>query len=163
MTTAPRRAMLLSSRTLPFAMTSRTARLALTGFVALALPGLAAANCYSIYDAKNRLAFQSTVAPVDLSVRIGDAMRSRYPGGYLVMIPDDSDCRDFRTGGTVAPRFDAGSSIGQTQNSNEMLQASPLLRGGSTGMMVESASGREVQTGEIVRSGNVLNVRRARP
>ena len=64
--------------------------------VLLVLPSLASANCYSIYDAKNRLAFQSTIAPVDLSTRISDGMRARFPGGHLIMVPDDSDCRECR-------------------------------------------------------------------
>ena len=80
--------------------------------VLLVLPSLASANCYSIYDAKNRLAFQSTIAPVDLSTRISDGMRARFPGGHLVMVPDDSDCREYRTGPTLSPRFEAGNAAG---------------------------------------------------
>ena len=52
----------------------------------LALPTLAGANCYSVYDAQNRLAFQSTVAPIDLSARISDGMRSRFPGGFFIKV-----------------------------------------------------------------------------
>lgn len=142
---------------------SRLAARLCLGLAAIALPALAAANCYSVYDAKNRLAFQSTVAPVDLSMRIADAMRARFPGGYLIMVPDDSDCRDFRTGGTVAPRFDAGLSGTQTATpANELLLASPLLRGSSTaGNYLDSPSmSREVQSRETFRTGNVLNVKR---
>ncbi len=120
--------------------------------VVLVLPSLANANCYSIYDAKNRLAFQSTIAPVDLSTRISEAMRARFPGGYLVMIPDDSDCREYRTGPTLSPRFDAGGAKGAEAAPEQMLEASPLLRG--------SRGGADIQTREAVRSGNALNVRR---
>jgi hypothetical protein len=119
----------------------------------LALPGLASANCYSIYDAQNRLAFQSRVAPVDLSTRIGQAMRARFPGGHLVMIPDDSDCREYRTGPTTSPRFDAGGAKGAEPAPDQTLQASPLLRG--TG-----SSGNDMPTREAVRSGNALNLKR---
>jgi hypothetical protein len=119
----------------------------------LALPGLASANCYSIYDAQNRLAFQSTIAPVDLSTRISDGMRARFPGGHLTMIPDDSDCREYRTGPTLSPRFDAGGAKGAEAAPEQMLQASPLLRGAGS-------AGPDVPTREAVRTGNVLNVKR---
>ena len=118
--------------------------------VLLVLPSLASANCYSIYDAKNRLAFQSTIAPVDLSTRISEAMRARFPGGHLIMVPDDSDCREYRTGPTLSPRFDASGTKGAEPSPEQMLQA-PLLRGsGSAG----------ADTREAVRSGNALNVKR---
>jgi hypothetical protein len=118
--------------------------------VLLVLPSLASANCYSIYDAKNRLAFQSTIAPVDLSARISESMRARFPGGHLIMIPDDSDCREYRTGPTLSPRFDAGGSRGAEARPEQVLQA-PLLRGGASA---------DTQTREAVRTGNNLNIRR---
>ena len=118
----------------------------------LVLPSLASANCYSIYDAKNQLAFQSTIAPVDLSTRISDAMRARFPGGHLIMVPDDSDCREYRTGPTLTPRFEAGGARGAEQPPERMLEASPLLRGTGTNA--------DLTTREAARSGNVLNVKR---
>ncbi len=132
----------------------RTTRpIALLSLAALfALPGFAAANCYSVYDPQNRLAFQSTVAPVDLSTRISEGMRGRFPGGHLVMIPDDSDCREYRTGPTLSPRFDAGGTKGAETRPEQMLQASPLLRG--------TGGGNDVPTREAVRTGNNLNIKR---
>ncbi len=131
----------------------RTTRLtALASLAVLALPSLASANCYAIYDAKNRLAFQSTIAPVDLSTRISEQMRNRFPGGHLTMIPDDSDCREYRTGPTLSPRFDAGGARGAEPAADQVLQA-PLLRGASPGVGDTAAR-------EAVRSGNVLNVKR---
>ena len=132
----------------------RTTRpIALLPLVAvLALPGVASANCYSVYDGQNRLAFQSTIAPVDLSARISDGVRARFPGGHLVMVPDDSDCREFRTGPTLSPRFDAGGSVGAQTSPEQMLQASPLLRG--TG-----GSASDLSTREAVRTGNTLNLK----
>jgi len=118
----------------------------------LVLPSLASANCYSIYDAQNRLAFQSTIAPVDLSTRISDGMRARFPGGHLIMVPDDSDCREYRTGPTLTPRFEAGGARGAEQPPERMLEASPLLRGTGTSA--------DLTTREAARSGNVLNVKR---
>jgi len=120
--------------------------------VGLVLPSVASANCYSIYDAKNRLAFQSTIAPVDLSTRISDGMRGRFPGGHLVMIPDDSDCREFRTGPTLSPRFEAGGAAGTEQPPERTIEASPLLRG--------TGASPDLTSREAVRSGNALNVKR---
>lgn len=71
-----------------------TARLTLA--LLLSTPALAHAYCYSIYDANNHLSFQSTVAPIDLSQRISDAMAQRYPGRHLVILPDTTDCREVR-------------------------------------------------------------------
>jgi hypothetical protein len=115
------------------------------------LPGLASANCYSIYDAQNRLAFQSTVAPVDLSTRISEAMRARFPGGFLIMIPDEADCREFRTGLTTSPRFDAASPPGAGPKPEQVLEASPLLSG---------TGGSAPTTREPARSGTPTNVKR---
>ena len=71
-----------------------TARL--TFALLLATPALAQANCYSIYDSENHLSFQSTVAPIDLSLRISEAMAQRFPGRHLVISPDITDCREVR-------------------------------------------------------------------
>ena len=119
----------------------------------LALPSLAtAANCYSIYDAKNQLAFQSTVPPVDLSTRISQSMRERFPGGFLVMVPDDGDCREYRTGSVVSPRFDSGKAV---EASGEVMQA-PLLRGAGPANII----GDGAATGASTSSGNNLRLRR---
>jgi hypothetical protein len=137
----------------PGRLIMRTTRLtALISLTVLALPSLASANCYAIYDTKNRLAFQSTISPVDLSTRISDQMRTRFPGGHLTMIPDDSDCREYRTGPTLSPRFDAGGARGAEPAADQMLEA-PLLRGANGG--AGDSGGREA-----VRSGNILNVKR---
>ena len=118
--------------------------------IPLALPSIAsAANCYSVYDAKNQLAFQSTVPPIDLSTRISQSMRERFPGGYLIIVPDDADCREYRTGPVLSPRFDTGKAVEPT---NEVMQA-PLLRG--AGAPVGSEAAREAN-----RSGNNLTIRR---
>ncbi len=140
----------------------RTTRLSLLlPFAALlALPALASANCYSIYDAQNRLTFQSTVAPVDLSARISDAMRARFPGSFLVMLPDDSDCVELRSGPTISPRFGSGTGAGQGSDRDKTFEA-PLLRGARA--PIDSAAMNNAAR-ETVRTGNALNVRRgARP
>ena len=121
--------------------------------VLLVLPSLASANCYSIYDAKNQLAFQSTIAPVDLSTRISEAMRARFPGGHLVMVPDDGDCREYRTGPTLSPRFDAGKA--QQAPSSRLNARSRRRRS-----CAAQARGRRPDDREAARSGNVLNVKR---
>ena len=107
----------------------RTTQALLPLAILIALPSVAgAANCYSIYDTKNRLAFQSTVPPIDLSGRISQGMRESYPGGFLIMVPDDGDCSEYRTGPTLSPRFDTGKAPAAR---DEVFQA-PLLRGAAT-------------------------------
>jgi hypothetical protein len=107
----------------------------------LALPSLAnAANCYSVYDTQNRLAFQSTVSPVDLSERISQAMRERFPGGYLIIVPDDADCREIRTGPVTSPRF----GTGKVESSRDTMIEAPLLRGAPTAGSAEQSSGNNL-------------------
>ncbi len=117
----------------------RTTQAFLPLALALALPGVAgAANCYSVYDAKNQLAFQSTVSPIDLSGRISQTMRASYPGGYLIIVPDDTDCREYRTGPTVSPRFENGKA---TDGSREQVLEAPLLRGAATAGSSDGSTG----------------------
>ena len=115
--------------------------------VLLSLPSVAgAANCYSIYDAKNQLAFQSTVAPVDLSARISQSMRERFPGAHLVIGPDDEDCREYRTGPVLSPRFDSG----KVEAPREQTIEAPLLRGAAPPVGSEAAT---------TKSGTNLKIR----
>jgi hypothetical protein len=136
--------MLAPSTTRRITMPTTRLQLLVPVAVVLALPSVAqAANCYSIYDAKNQLAFQSTVAPIDLSTRISQTMRERFPGGFLIIVPDDGDCREYRTGPITSPRFDPGKA---PETRAETFEA-PLLR--------DSAPSRD-----SIRSGNNLNVRK---
>ncbi len=121
----------------------------LAAVAVLAAPALARASCYSIYDTQNRMVLQSTVAPIDLSKHISTAMHTRFPGYFFVMVPDDSDCHEVRTGITVSPRFDS-SKPGATSAPNELLEASPLMRAATP---AGSAIGART-------SGTTLNVRR---
>ena len=135
----------------------RTFRLSilLPAVALITLPTLAAAaNCYSVYDGQNRLTFQSTVAPVDLSARISDAMRARFPGHFLVILPDDADCVEYRSGPTVSPRFDPNAA------DRDRTFEAPLLRGAKAPIdsLETSSTARE-----SVRTGNALNVRRKAP
>lgn len=132
-----------------------------------AVPAVAQANCFSVYDGQNRLTYQSVVAPIDLSRRISDAMAARFPNSYLVMVPDESTCREVRAGGGVTQsRF--GSIGGGTPNADKAL-ASPLLRNTRTGLSsINEPSGvapgaNELPVREAVRGGNRLNIKREAP
>ena len=133
----------------------RTPRLSILAplVVLAALPIGAAANCYSVYDGQNRLVFQSTVSPIDLSGRISETMRQRFPGTFLVMLPDDSECREMRTG-QVVTRF-TPSVPGAVRSPDEVLTASPLAGGTGTAGPINS-DGSSMAT----RSGNNLNIKR---
>lgn len=119
----------------------------------VALPTASAANCYSVYDAQNRLVFQSTVTPIDLSGRISETMRQRFPGTFLIMLPDDADCRELRAGAVVT-RF-APSTPAAARPPNEILTASPLAGGTGSG-----DDGSSIMSREAARSGNAGNVKR---
>ncbi|MBE7940330.1 MULTISPECIES: hypothetical protein [Ramlibacter] len=49
---------------------------------ALAVPSAQA--CYTVYDAANRVVYQSMAAPVDMSQPLHDTVPRRFPGGFLV-------------------------------------------------------------------------------
>jgi len=133
---------------------------------AAAVPAVSQANCFSVYDGQNRLTYQSVVAPIDLSRRISDAMAARFPNSYLVMVPDESTCREVRAGGGVTQsRF---GSIGGTPDAEKAL-ASPLLRNTRTGLSsINEPTGvapgaNELPAREAVRSGTRLNIKREAP
>jgi hypothetical protein len=134
----------------------------LTLVAAALIPAAAEANCYTVYDAQNRLSYQSNVTPIDLSIHISDAMRTRFPSGYLVMIPDESACREFRSGSTVRPRFDNLGMTNSTPN-EQLMQASPLLRNTRSteyGAAVSGAAANDVARREAVRTGTSLGIKR---
>jgi hypothetical protein len=111
-----------------------TARLSLA--LLLATPALAHANCYSVYNSQNHLSFQSTVAPVDLSRRISEAMAQRFPGGHLIITPDTSDCREVRFSREPAPpRVAPGQPAPMLTN---VRPAGAANRSGAEGEAVES-------------------------
>ena len=133
----------------------------------LAAPLLAEASCFSVYNGQNVLVYQSTITPVDLSLPIADATRDRFPGNYLVMIPDESRCNEFRTGATVRPRFDGlGITGGSTIPNNQKLEASPLLRNSpapissSVGASPTRASETDPLLNGSARSGPSSNLKR---
>ncbi len=67
----------------------------LMSFVAAAAVAAAAPahaiECFSMYDARNALVYQTPTAPIDLSRSIEDQMARRFPARYLV-IADASPC-----------------------------------------------------------------------
>jgi hypothetical protein len=68
-----------------------------------------AAECFSMFDAKNVLVFQSTSAPIDLSRSISDEMTTRFPARYLV-IADTGVCVEVeRPIGTIAVGASSGT------------------------------------------------------
>jgi len=73
------------------------------------------------------------------------------------MIPDDSDCRELRTG-VIVTRF-LTTVPGAASPPEETLQA-PLLRDGRNALTSDSNA---TATREAVRSGNALNIKRERP
>jgi hypothetical protein len=68
-----------------------------------------AAECFSMFDTKNVLVFQSTRAPIDLSRSISDEMAAHFPARYLV-IADTGVCVEVeRPIGTIAVGVSTGA------------------------------------------------------
>lgn len=86
-----------------------------SGALALAavscLPAVAQAHCYSVYNGKDDLVFQSTQSPVDLRQPIAEAVKKRFSAdSRMVFTPTTDDCPVVDK--TVAPVAvpDAGAS-----------------------------------------------------
>lgn len=83
-------------------MTDLARPILMTMLCATASPAFAI-ECFSIYDAKNVLVYQSSTTPIDLSRSISDQMARRFPARYLV-ISDLGSCPEtgVATAGTPA-------------------------------------------------------------
>ena len=57
------------------------------------IPVAAQAHCYSIYNGKDELIFQSTQSPVDLRQPLADAVKKRFAiDSRMVFTPNTDDC-----------------------------------------------------------------------
>jgi hypothetical protein len=56
------------------------------------LPAPAAAMCYTVYDAQNRIIYRAPYTPVDLSQSVTSAMKAKFAGAQLVISDDDTRC-----------------------------------------------------------------------
>ncbi|QNP49257.1 hypothetical protein [Diaphorobacter aerolatus] len=66
---------------------------ALLAAAASATPAAAFAHCYSVYDKKDVLIFQSTQSPVDLRQPISEAIKQRFStDARMVFTPNSDDC-----------------------------------------------------------------------
>lgn len=95
----------------------RFASLALIAF-ATTLPSLASASCFSIYSGQDKLVYQSTVNPVDLSLPLSQALRPRFPNSLMVMDPDDSSCTEVGPG--------SSSARGEVRDASRSMSTGPL-------------------------------------
>jgi hypothetical protein len=58
----------------------------------LALAGANAMACYTVYDASNRVVFQSTEAPVDMSQPLHSALARRFSAGASMVFNQGASC-----------------------------------------------------------------------
>lgn len=63
---------------------------ALTAVMAWA--GTASAACFTVFDAADRVVYQSTTPPVDISLPISQALAAVYPRRHHLVMADDSYC-----------------------------------------------------------------------
>jgi hypothetical protein len=64
-------------------------KIVLTSLLGLAC-AQAFAGCYTVYDANNRIMYQSDKAPVDMSRPLHETVPARFPGGSMVFDTDGS-------------------------------------------------------------------------
>lgn len=69
----------------------------------LASAGTASAACFTVFDAADRVVYQSTSPPVDISLPISQAVAAVYPRNYHLLMADDAYCPGIDEEPTVYP------------------------------------------------------------
>jgi hypothetical protein len=59
-------------------------KLKLALFCGLALAGVNAMACYTVYDRNDRVIYQGTETPVDMSLQLHETLGQRFPGAHMV-------------------------------------------------------------------------------
>jgi hypothetical protein len=75
----------------------------------LGAASLDAAACYTVYDRSERVVYQSSVPPVDMSRPIHETLPLRYPGGHLIF-DTSADCQAIGPVATRRGGRDTGTS-----------------------------------------------------
>ncbi len=85
-------------------MRTRRPLAALLATLAVLASGPAAAHCFMVYDPQQRLVYQSTEAPFDLSVPLSQGLAANFPRHHMVMTQSSIDCAqvDTRAKATLA-------------------------------------------------------------
>jgi hypothetical protein len=60
---------------------------------ALAAASHGAFACYTVFDARGRIAYQGQQAPVDMSQSLSEALAKRFSRGATVVFDQDAPCR----------------------------------------------------------------------
>jgi hypothetical protein len=68
-----------------------------------AAPASGFAMCYIVYDAQSRIVYRNTITPVDLSGAIAQAVRTKFPGGQMVIVDDNGGCAPVDPGAPFDP------------------------------------------------------------
>ena len=112
----------------------------------------ASGQCYSLFDLKNRLVYQSTEPLVDLSEPISDQIALTYPGHHLVIAPL-SHCPEIdERASTLA----AAKPMDGTRRST---YDSPLFRLADETVSADSSSGASVGYSNRHLAGTDVRVR----
>jgi len=91
---------------------STLAAMATLATLATLTPGVAAAHCFMVFDPQQRLVYQSTEAPFDLSQPLSSGLAAHFPGHHLVMTDSSTHCAavDLRTRAALSlPPMDPGT------------------------------------------------------
>lgn len=103
--------------------------------LATALPAVAEAGCFTVFNRANQLVFQSALSPVDLSQPIGLVMARRYPGHHLTWSEDMDSCREIGSAVQAGERSQTAGRIFPAGNAanRSPLERSPLFQDIATG------------------------------
>ena len=82
-------------------------------------PSTASAACYSMYDARNALVYQSSTSPIDLSRTVSEQMSARFPSRALVISTTTSCADDIAGSGTTSRYIAAGDTGALAGSTNE--------------------------------------------
>ncbi len=132
--------------------------------VVCALPGVSAAACYTMIDARNAVVYQSRTSPIDLSRSIATEMARRFPSRSLVISTSDG-CVEIdpvamnagRSRASRGPAPDPASLLRGTPDANRYdgpyLDTSPTPVGSDAGTYLPDVGADRFGVG---RSGDVI-------
>ena len=104
-------------------------------------------SCFTIYNAKNDVLYQSTETPIDLSQSISRQIAARYPKHHLVMVDRSDLCAEVR------PIEKSSEDQGRTGASEKTFMDSPLFRNAAAARVATNAYEKSYGDSFVMRDG----------
>src|SRR4249920_876387 len=114
------------------------------------------AQCFTVYNPAGWVIYRGPTTPVDLSGSISQAMRTRFPGGQLVIEDTAPRCTPIDPGYPVNPRTGAAASAPGSERAGLSVVSGPRANA-PVNVTDSGAQGPSVDEG--CRMGNAVSRR----